>query len=578
MGYGIGPAESYYYLAFSAMLNLQASFSANDVHYQNLPEHLFCENDVVFKATINVSGMEVDSMKWYIDNVEQMSAQNMLTWDTTFSAGIYDIEMRVYFDNEDTLSLTSTLNIGAIISSSALPPAGGTTSGNGCYKTGTPVNLVATPNAGYFFINWTENGNLVSSSNPYKFDASEDRILVANFLSDTTSYEIVLLVNPSGCGTVTGAGFYGYEDLATINATPNTGYLFVNWTEDGIPVSMEPSLTITVIENHTFTANLKPDDYTVIVFSNSETCGDATGNGIYNYGDNVTVVASLTDSCCFFTYWTEDTVVVSTDVAYSFIITKDRTLVAHFEKELYNINVDVNNDDYGSATGTGIFEKCSMVQVEAFANHCYRFAQWTIDSVVISTNNPYSFTVLENVDLVAHFYALEFDTYAVTVCNKIILLNIKNLTEDGYEVVGCKWFKNGIEVKTHSESEFSYAEASDKFLEPEPTYYMFQLTTKKQGELCSSPKILVDQEKTLRCPETETANNLLVYPNPVESGGLLTLEGDIKGNTVYVYNHLGVCVYNIIATENMITFSLDFPQGIYLIRVMDKIVKVAIMK
>ena len=46
--------------------------------------------------------------------------------------------------------------------------------------------VTAVPNEGYTFVNWTENGDEVSSSATYTFSVTEDRDLVANFSNETT--------------------------------------------------------------------------------------------------------------------------------------------------------------------------------------------------------------------------------------------------------------------------------------------------------------------------------------------------------------------------------------------------------
>jgi hypothetical protein len=69
------------------------------------------------------------------------------------------------------------------ISASASPSAGGVTSGGGLVAIGSPVTVVATPNANYSFVNWTENGTPVSTSASYSFTATRNRALVANFVS-----------------------------------------------------------------------------------------------------------------------------------------------------------------------------------------------------------------------------------------------------------------------------------------------------------------------------------------------------------------------------------------------------------
>ena len=57
----------------------------------------------------------------------------------------------------------------------------GTVEGAGVYEQGTEATLTATPAEGYEFVNWTVEGNEVSTENPYKFTVTADVALVANF-------------------------------------------------------------------------------------------------------------------------------------------------------------------------------------------------------------------------------------------------------------------------------------------------------------------------------------------------------------------------------------------------------------
>lgn len=67
------------------------------------------------------------------------------------------------------------------ISASVNPSGSGTVSGGGSKNSGTTCTLTATANSGYNFLNWTESGTTVSSSNPYSFTVNSARTLVANF-------------------------------------------------------------------------------------------------------------------------------------------------------------------------------------------------------------------------------------------------------------------------------------------------------------------------------------------------------------------------------------------------------------
>lgn len=60
---------------------------------------------------------------------------------------------------------------------------GGSVTGGGVYDEGAQVTLQATANEGYQFVNWKINGTsqVVSSANPYVFNAEEDVDLIATF-------------------------------------------------------------------------------------------------------------------------------------------------------------------------------------------------------------------------------------------------------------------------------------------------------------------------------------------------------------------------------------------------------------
>ena len=55
----------------------------------------------------------------------------------------------------------------------------------GANRLGKTVTLSATPNEGYRFLNWTENGEVVSTNAQYSFTISKEMNLVANFIIDT---------------------------------------------------------------------------------------------------------------------------------------------------------------------------------------------------------------------------------------------------------------------------------------------------------------------------------------------------------------------------------------------------------
>ena len=162
------------------------------------------------------------------------------------------------------------------------PLEGGTVSGGGTYEVGTQCTVTAVANAGYTFINWTENGNQVSSEAQYTFMVTTGRSLVANFTNQ--SYLITAEVTPDNSGTVTGAGGYNYGEECTLTATANNGYDFVKWTKGGTTVSTDATYSFAVAATATYVAHFQVKSYTVSVSANPTNGGTVTGGGTINYG------------------------------------------------------------------------------------------------------------------------------------------------------------------------------------------------------------------------------------------------------------------------------------------------------
>ncbi len=122
------------------------------------------------------------------------------------------------------------------ITATANPVDGGSMQGTGNYVNGETCTLTATAADDYQFAHWTENGEVVSTENPYSFTVTSDRALVAVFGS-TIPVSIIVSASPTRGGSVSGGGEFLYGETCTVTATPNDGYNFINWTENGTIVS-----------------------------------------------------------------------------------------------------------------------------------------------------------------------------------------------------------------------------------------------------------------------------------------------------------------------------------------------------
>ena len=141
------------------------------------------------------------------------------------------------------------------VATNSNPSNGGTTSGSGLYTYGETCTVVATPATGYEFINWTENGGVVSTEASYSFTVTNGHNLMANFAVQTI--EITTSVEPAEGGTAIGGGTYNYGAVVTIEIDNNEDWAFRNWTENGNVVSEEKTYTFTATENRHFVANLE---------------------------------------------------------------------------------------------------------------------------------------------------------------------------------------------------------------------------------------------------------------------------------------------------------------------------------
>ena len=150
------------------------------------------------------------------------------------------------------------------ITASVNPSNGGFVSGTGYYNYGSDATLTAIPNSGYRFEKWTKDGVSVSHDLSYSFTVKEDASYEAVFKKKSS---ITISANPLVGGEVSGAGEYNNGFLCTLVAAANSGYDFVNWTENGTVVSLSSSYSFVVNADRNLTANFAEED--IIVFADS---------------------------------------------------------------------------------------------------------------------------------------------------------------------------------------------------------------------------------------------------------------------------------------------------------------------
>lgn len=263
--------------------------------------------------------------------------------------------------------------------------------------------------------------------------------------------QITVTVNPANTGSVTGAGTYDVGDICTLTATPESGYRFVNWTENNEVVSTNATYQFTVNANRDLVANFEEyvvtnhyvcdisqfADYMSVVAvvvidgveQGSETleigafCGDECRGGkfatyftptqryIYQLpvygegGDAITfklynhdIQQELTIPCTVELQWQKD--------GYGRLATPyNITFVSSV-----SIAASVNPANAGTITGAGTYMPGETATLTATANAGYAFANWTEGGNVVSENYVYTFTVEAARTLVANFNMVQSNT------------------------------------------------------------------------------------------------------------------------------------------------------------------------
>ncbi|MBR0178203.1 MAG: leucine-rich repeat protein [Bacteroidales bacterium] len=106
---------------------------------------------------------------------------------------------------------------------------------------------------------------------------------------------VTVAANPAEGGTVTGGGSFDGGQTCTVTATPNEGYVFVQWTANGIMVSTEAEYSFTVAGDMELVAEFASNDPIVFADDNVKAIcvanWDTDGDGELSYAE----AAAVTD-------------------------------------------------------------------------------------------------------------------------------------------------------------------------------------------------------------------------------------------------------------------------------------------
>ena len=181
--------------------------------------------------------------------------------DTNLELGTYEYSVRANYSGGVTEPKTVVIELGEpeeyTLTLSVDSEEKGSVEGGGKYLESTIVTAKATPKLGYEFKDWTENGTQVSTDASYAFEIEGNRELVANFVENNLSIEVVSTTIPTYAGASNGkievkakygVAPYTYE-LGNDKSEPiNTSYTFENLAAGSHTVKVTDATGFSVTE------------------------------------------------------------------------------------------------------------------------------------------------------------------------------------------------------------------------------------------------------------------------------------------------------------------------------------------
>ena len=212
-----------------------------------------------------------------------------------------------------------------------------------------------------------------------------------------TQYAVTAMANPNGGGDITGAGNYYENQTCMLTATPNVGYVFANWTQNGNVVTTDPTYSFTVNGNAAFTANFVAlTNHEIICTPNS--LGTIIVDKVTAFQGETVVLGSNSVSGYSFSSWevTDANGQPVTVVDNQFVMPDSDVTVSATFVQGYSVNLA--EVVYGSISANHtVANQGTSVTLTATPDNGYVFDSWRVYksddvSTTVSVNNN-SFTM-----------------------------------------------------------------------------------------------------------------------------------------------------------------------------------------
>jgi len=264
--------------------------------------------------------------------------------------------------------------------------------GNYTYKSGSQVQVVATPASGWVFDHWVLDGSSAGGANSVTVTMNGDNTLNAVF-AQPLPQQFTLGLSVTGQGSISKSpdkSSYIAGEQVQLTTTPASGWAFSGWSGD-LSGTANPA-TVTMNANRAVTATFTQIQYTLTVsVTGSGSTNPAIGPHVYNSGSQVQVTATPSSGWVF-DHWVLDGSSAGSSNPVTVTMGSGHALNAVFTQIQYTLTV--NTSGQGSVAknpSQATYTYGSSVQLTATPASGWAFSGWSGD--LTGTSNPASVTM-----------------------------------------------------------------------------------------------------------------------------------------------------------------------------------------
>jgi len=238
------------------------------------------------------------------------------------------------------------------------------------YNHGETVTLQAAPNKDYSFTNWS--GDLSGSTNPAKLIMDANKSVSAGF----TLKAYNLTVTAVG-GSVTKSpdkASYNRGETVTLQAAPNVGHSFTNWSGD-LSGGTNPT-TLVMDADKSVTAGFAVKTYSLTATAVDGSITKNPDKASYNHGETVTLQA-VPNKDYSFTNWSGNLSGGTNPV--TLVMDANKSVSAGFALKAYSLTVTAVGGSVTKNPDKASYNRGETVTLQAAPNEGYDFTNWSGD-------------------------------------------------------------------------------------------------------------------------------------------------------------------------------------------------------